>query len=141
VSAYEDAQRSFHALLETPSATFRLAELPFRGGGGGYEDWYLIDDWQALGELNAAAVDAVRGGEHDRAAALAADGWGSVYSLVRGPAAIPNGVDWLDKPRDESPRAFLDSLPHESVWRRQLVLGPAAEFCGSAPGSHARLCI
>ena len=49
LGAYEEAQRSFHSSLGTTSASFRLAELPFDDGGSGYEDWYLVEDWEAGG--------------------------------------------------------------------------------------------
>jgi hypothetical protein len=56
-AGYEDSLRAFHATLDLPSASFRLEALPFDERGG-YEDWYLVEDWARLGELNAAAVDA-----------------------------------------------------------------------------------
>lgn len=136
-AAYEEAQRSFHAAIEVPSACFRLVSLPFAGSGG-YEDWYLSEDWAGLGALNETAVDAIRRDSHDRAASLAAEGWGGVYSLVRGAAEIPAGVEWLDKPRGEPAEEFAAALPHESVWRRQLVLGPAPEYCLAATDSTGR---
>jgi hypothetical protein len=138
ISAYEDAQRAFHTAIEVPSASFRIDRRPF-GEGGGYEDWYLVEDWAALGELNESAIDDVRRPSHDQAASHAAAGWGSVYELVRGVAEIPAGLEWLEKPRGESSAEFIDSLPHESVWRRQLVLGPAPEFCGATAGSNVRV--
>jgi hypothetical protein len=134
---YEDAQQAFQATLATPSACFRLAELPFATGGG-YEDWYLVDDWAGIGELNDAAVDATRRGTHDQAASLAADGWGGVYELLQGAAEIPTGIEWLDKPRGTPLDEFIALLPHQGVWRRQLVLGPAPEFCCSRPETDAR---
>jgi hypothetical protein len=137
VALYEDAQRAFHAAIEAPSASFRIDRLPF-GEGGGYEDWYLVEDWAALGELNDHAVDAIRRDEHDQTASLAATGWGAVYGLVRGGAEIPAGVEWLDKPRGEASAGFIDSLPHSSIWRRQLVLGPAPEFCCGTPNPVER---
>jgi hypothetical protein len=137
-SAYEDAQRAFHAAIEVPSASFRIEWLPF-GEGGGYEDWYLVKNWAAIGDLNANAVDPVRRGAHDCVASQAAAGWGAVYELVRGMAEIPVGIEWLDKPRGEPSENFIASLPHDSVWRRQLVLGPAPEFCGATATSEARV--
>jgi hypothetical protein len=137
VAAYENAQRSFHAAIEVPSTCFRVERLPFAEGGG-YEDWYLIEGWAALGELNGHAVDAVREELHARAASHAAAAWGALYEAVRGEGAIPDGVEWLDKPRGEPSAAFIASLPHESVWRRQLVLGPAPEFCGTVASSANR---
>lgn len=139
-SAYEDAQRAFHAAIEVPSSSFRIDRLPF-GKGGGYEDWYLVDDWAALGELNESAVDSARRNQHDQAASHATAGWGSIYELVRGVGEIPQGVEWLDKPRGAPSEEFIASLPHASIWRRQLVLGPAPELCCATanPGSRVRL--
>lgn len=137
VDEYEEAQRSFLETLEGAAACFRLDALPFEGGGG-YEDWYLIEGWSELGELNDAAVDAVRGPSHDRVAAMSGHGWGGVYRLVRGPAEIPAGTEWLQKPLGQATEEFLASLPHEAVWRRQLVLGPAPEFCAAVPASPVR---
>jgi hypothetical protein len=134
---YEDAQRDFHEAIEVDSACFRIERLPFAEASG-YEDWYLADDWAQIGALSEAAVDARRGASHDRAASLAGEGWGAIYSLVRGEARIPCGVEWVDKPRGEPSTEFVASLPHEGVWRRQLVLGPAPEFCCSASKSNAR---
>jgi hypothetical protein len=116
---YEEAQAAFHEALSRASACFRLEVLPFEpmgvplkparksreaGAAGpaadGYEDWYLVDDWADLGQLNAEAVDAARRERHDRAAALAEAGWGALYALVKGPPVIPDGASWRPKPRD-----------------------------------------
>ena len=136
-AAYEEAQRRFHAALARESACFQLDELPFDSRPG-YEDWYLVEDWEALGELNQAAVDAVHRPTHDRAAADAAAGWGGLYSLVRGPSEIPEGAEWHDKPRLIPTETFLADLPETTIWRRQLVLGPAPEFCVAARGVGSR---
>jgi hypothetical protein len=135
---YEEAQRAFHGALQMTSACFRLAELPFGEKGGGYEDWYLVEDWEKLGALNRAAVDSVRRADHDRAASGAANGWGAVYSLLRGPASIPEGARWLDKPRGTPTDQFLASLAEATVWQRQMVLGPGAEFCAVRSESVGR---
>jgi len=135
---YEQAQLSFHAALETRSASFRLAELPFADKDG-YEDWYLVEDWESLGKLNRAAVDSVRGPQHDRAALNAANGWGAVYALVRGPSSIPDVAHWLDKPRGEPSEEFIASLPETTIWQRQMVLGPGPEFCVTTPSPDGAL--
>jgi hypothetical protein len=127
---YEEAQRGFHSKLEAESACFRVAEMPFDPEPG-YEDWYLVDDWSGLGRLNEAAVDAVRRPAHDRAAADTGAGWGGVYSLVRGPAEIPAQADWHAKPP-------AGNLPETTIWRRELVLGPAPEFCVGVSGGAER---
>lgn len=134
---YEGAQREFHAALETQSACFRLGMLPFDRGSG-YEDWYLIDDWVALGRLNESAVDLVRKPAHDRAASGTSAGWGGLYALARGPAAIPDGAEWYEKPRLVPTETFLADLPDATIWRRQLVLGPAPEICVAVGGSGGR---
>jgi hypothetical protein len=115
---YERRLREFLQRLDVPAASFRLDALPF-GSGGGYEDWYLVEDWAALGVLNRAAVRGRPGPAHDAAAALAEVGWGGVYELLRGPAEPPPGTRWASRPDEGAP----------AVWRRQLVLGPAPEFC------------
>jgi len=131
--AYEDAQRAFHARLEASSASFRLDALPFREAEG-YEDWYLVDDWRGLGELNAAAVDAGRRADHDLAASMSGRGWGGVYQLLRGPVSPPQEASWIEKPRGESLERFLSAIEAEAIWQRQMVLGPAPEFCIGAGG-------
>jgi hypothetical protein len=141
LECYERRLVEFHRALRgavAESAAFRLERLPF-GGGGGYEDWYLIDDWPDLGELNRAAVTGVRRAPHDAVARLAAEGWGAVYRLVRGVSAVPDGARWTGKGRGESYESFLDRERADAVWQRQLVLGPAPEFCLTAAGSPERL--
>lgn len=126
---YEQAQRQFHASLEIQSACFRLERLPFEEEPG-YEDWYLVDDWAALGELNRAAVDATHRPSHDGAAALVGDGWGGVYACVRGEPTIPAAAEWRHKPRGEPSSEFLARFEEGlTVWQRQMVLGPAPELC------------
>ena len=129
--AYEDRLRSFHATLEVPSAAFRLDALPWRPEAGGYEDWYLVEDWAALGALNEAAIAAARRDEHDAAARLSGEGWAGVWKLVRGgPPEPPASVTWADAPSDDAP----------AVWQRQMTLGPAPEFClTGGPGLRARV--
>ena len=137
---YEQALRAFHGELECPSASFRLERLPF-GTDDGYEDWYLAETWTALGELNERAVDARRRAAHDRSAAGTSRGWGGVYELVRGEPQVPVGTAWFDKPRGEPSERFLASRPEETIWRRQMVLGPAPEFCAAATSTPARIAI
>lgn len=140
---YEEAQRGFHARLEAESACFRVDRLPFDDGPG-YEDWYLIEDWAALGELNARAVDPVHRPDHDRAAAMVSEGWGGVYASVQGPETIPAQARWLYKPHGQSTADFLAGIEAgASIWQRQLVLGPAPEFCVAseegAPAPYRRV--
>ncbi len=63
VADYEARLEAFHAALRAdapaglgPTLTFALGAVPWLQGGPGYEDWYLVEDFTALGTLNSAAV-------------------------------------------------------------------------------------
>jgi hypothetical protein len=125
---YESRLCAFHDQLDVPSASFRLDRLPF-GDGGGYEDWYLVEGWSELGELNLRAVAGARAAPHDASARLAAEGWGGVYALLRGDRRPPESVRWMAKPAGEGYQEFIAGLAAQTVWQRQMLLGPAPEFC------------
>src|SRR5215213_4080009 len=133
---YEGRLEAFHAALraERPcgmgaTATFGLRAVPWLGDRGGYEDWYLVDDFAALGTLNEAAVSGTRRVPHDAAAALAATGAAAIMGHVAGPllAGPPAWAAWLAEVAGEA----------AAVWQRQMVLGPAPEFCVVAPAAVA----
>ena len=141
---YEHYQRAFHAALAAaPSSGFLgsfsvcLAHASWADGGGeAYEDWYLVQGFGALGLLNEAAVSASRAAPHDAAAAVAAGGAGGVYSLRCGAVLHqPQYAHWFGKP-DGMPYSelFVQLAPvveqaQGALWMRQMVLGPAREFC------------
>lgn len=138
---YEQRLVDFHAGLaavNVDSASFRLERLPFADADG-YEDWYLARDWGALGALNRAATEGPQARRHDASSELSGEGWGGVYALVRGPASVPTGLSWVSKQPGETYSSFLARQPSASVWQRQLVLGPAPEFCVASEPSSARL--
>jgi hypothetical protein len=146
---YEDAVGAFHAALaEDPPAgfrrslTFRIGDAPWQAGGG-YEDWYLVDGSHALDPLDEAAVSSAAGARHDVVAALAGQGAGGLYRLRAGREAIADAdtAIWLGKPAKVSYDELYQRLspwcqePGVGLWRRQMVLGPAPEFCLRGPGS------
>ena len=146
---YENRQRAFHAALAAaPSSdslgsfSVRLSHAPWAAGGGeAYEDWYLVQDFGALGLLNEAAVSASRAAPHDAAAAVAAGGVGGVYGLRCGAALRqPQVAHWFSKPAGMPySELFAQLAPvvdqvHGALWMRQMVLGPAREFCLHAAG-------
>jgi len=159
VGHYERGLVSFHERLAEAgpggfrrSSTFRVEGASWVGPDSrGYEDWYLLDGFCALGPLNEAAVSGERKGPHDRvAAASAVGGAGGLYGFGSGePAAVGSGLaTWLTKQRGTSYGDFYARLepwtegPRTSLWRRQLVLGPAPEFCvlgGAGSGFPADL--
>jgi hypothetical protein len=154
--AYESALERFHrSLAHMPpsgfrgSACLRVADAPWLDGGG-YEDWYLIDDWAALGVLEGAAVSHGHTGAHDAVAALTGMETAAVYRLLEG-AANPGATTtatWVTSARGHERPALAELLgdgidpARDSLWQRCLVLGPAPEYClhagevpaGVAPG-------
>jgi hypothetical protein len=145
IPEYEQKLVTFHQALANSrvpgvraSATFRVAGAPWLGPGrSGYEDWYFVDGYSALETLNLAAVTESRRASHDRVAQLAAGGAGGLYALISGSGDMGalTFVTWLTKPKGlayadfyEMVRPWTDVTP-TSLWRRQLVLGPAPEFC------------
>ncbi len=157
-AAYEQAHIAFHrSLAHAPpvgfqgSAAFRVAKLPWLPPAAaaqgrpdsGYEDWYLVDDYAALGVLNEAAVGRGHRGAHDDAARRSGESAGGLYGFVEGhrppPVVVTPLAVWVTQPRGSGRHELGELLGdgidprHASLWRRQLVLGPAPEFCLLAP--------
>jgi hypothetical protein len=139
---YVERLLAFHrALRAAPPAGFRGSRVlaiegaPWAQGAPAFEDWYLVDDFGALGALNEAAITGARQAPHDAVARLAAGGVGGVYRRLASAAAQIDRVAWCAKPAGEPYAAFLGRLPAAEAWQRQMVLGPTPEFClfGSAP--------
>jgi hypothetical protein len=141
---YENRQRAFHvALGAAPPSGFlgsfsvSLSHAPWAAGGDdAYEDWYLVQDFSALGLLNEAAVSASRAAPHDAAAVVAAGGAGGLYRLQHGAVVRqPQHAYWFGKPDGMPYRELFAQLApvvdqvRGAVWMRQMVLGPAREFC------------
>ncbi len=106
---YERAAERFHrSLAHAPpagfrgSALYRVGGLPWLSGddegsgrvsgrGEGFEDWYLIEDFTALGILNEAAVAHGHRGAHDDVARRFGWAAGGLYGLLEGCAGLPPG--------------------------------------------------
>jgi hypothetical protein len=157
-AGYEAGLQAFHQRLSAvpipgfrDSWTLRVPDLPWQPGGG-YEDWYLVDDFAALGVLAEHAVDSVRTPTHDQMARSVRDGAGGLYALLgetgetsgpgdSGRAEQSGWVGWFTKQpgvgyqqlRADLTRSIEAGLVR-AVWQRQLVLGPAPEFRVLAPG-------
>jgi hypothetical protein len=154
-AAYEKALERFHrSLARRPpsgfraSAAFRAAELPWLAtadgagrGGPGYEDWYLVDGWSALGVLEEAAVARGHVSRHDAVAAMAGVVSGAVYRLGEGHPHLGRACVsvWVAPASGGAPPSIGDLLGDgmdreaAGLWRRCLVLGPAPEYCLLAP--------
>lgn len=113
-------------------------ELPWLGARRGYEDWYPTGGFGDLQGLNRAAVGPALRAAHDRPALAAAGGAGGLHTVHSGrPDLHATTVSWVAKPRGTTYGDFHAGLPAvPCLLRRQLVLGPAPEFCafGELPG-------
>jgi hypothetical protein len=171
-AVYERALEGFHrSLAHAPpagfrgSAVYRAGDLPWLPQAAEYEDWYLVDDFAALGVLNEAAVAHGHRTAHDDVAYRFGGAAGGLYGLLEGHADLVNAplVLWVSRPPPSRPPPSRSSLTrppergalgellgdgmdprHASLWRRALVLGPAPEYCllasePSAGVSPARL--
>lgn len=148
--SYEHACERFHrSLHRSPpagfrgSAVLRVGECPWLASAQGvtYEDWYLLEDFVALGVLNEAAVAHGHRSAHDGVARRFGAGAGGLYGLLEGHADLAGAsrAVWVARPPGE-PRGELAELladgmdpTHASLWRRALVLGPAPEYCLLTP--------
>lgn len=138
---YAERLVAFHeALAAHPPAgfvisrAFRLDHAPWLPGDGPpYEDWYLVADWAALGQLNLGAVSGARSAPHDAVAALAREGQGGVYAPLHGGEPVAGEVSWLAKPPGMSYADLHAALAERPAWQRQMVLGPAPEYVVDAP--------
>jgi len=142
ICLYEQRLSGFHAAMTAHpppayhgSAVFAIRGAPWMQPPEGYEDWYLVDDFAALGLLNEAAVSGARKQPHDEAAMKAGWGAGGVYKLIQGAGelAAVRHATWFGKPAGISYQDFyaqVGQLPENAcLWQRQMVLGPASEFC------------
>jgi hypothetical protein len=151
VEAYEHANLAFHRSLAhsrpvgmCASAVFRVTQKPWpthkASTGVSYEDWYLLEDFAALGVLNEAAVGRGHRTSHDDVAKRYGGGTAGLYGLVEGEAGSDlleraSVAVWVARPAGALHRGLGELLGdgvepgHASLWRRQLVLGPAPEFC------------
>lgn len=152
IDGYENSMTALHTTLRegaipgfARSATYRVNGVPWANAGSdAYEDWYLVDDWTAIGDLNEAAVAGARKAPHDRVVAGYASGAGAIYSLRAGGGALEpvRAATWLGKPHGMAYPEF-DALmaplvaAGASLWRRQLVLGPGPQFCLTAAEAAA----
>ncbi len=143
-AAYEQAAERFHRSLAharpaglRSTALLRAGALPWLAGEGWYEDWYLLDDFGALGVLNEAAVAAGHRSAHENIARSFGSGAGALYKLIEGSgdSLAHTLAVWVSRPAGASSPGLGDMLgdgmdrEHASLWRRALVLGPAPEYC------------
>jgi len=150
--AYEQALIAFHRDFAgracdgfQGSATYRITETPWLGKKPGYEDWTFVESSAALDPLNKAAVAPAMWDVHAAIAGKTQLGHGGLYQQVllgeTDPATLIRTAltrtAWLERPRGIRYEVPLEAIAYQareltggpvSVWRKQLVLGPAPEF-------------
>jgi len=143
--AYEKKLVSFEDSLKehgpdglVDALSFRVHALPWaRPRSAICEDWYVVRDYGTLGALNESAVADANRKAHDEIAEEASGGAGGLYKLRREglPLSDARFATWIRKPARTTYQAFLEHLStlvgdrRTDLWQRQLVLGPAPEFC------------
>jgi hypothetical protein len=140
--AYEGALTGFHRELAKRScdgfqgsAAYRLSATPWLDGMAGYEDWAFVASSASLDPLNKIAVAPDMWDVHAGIASKTDIGHGGVYYHILG-EADPKPLTrtaWLKRPRGIRYEAPLKAIAEQvtgpvSVWRKQMVLGPAFEF-------------
>jgi len=136
-TVYRKELLAFHRMLAAHpseglqgSRVWSVTGAPWLPIENAFEDWYLVEDFTALGKLNEAAVAGRRRDPHDSVARLVGGGVGGVYRrLTEGNQPLER-VSWLTKPSGMGYAVFLARMPPGvELWQRQMVLGPAPEFC------------
>ena len=121
------------------ATSFQIEAVPWLSHLPGYEDWYLLSGTWAMDPLNAFAISGHVQAPHDSVAAMMEQGHGGLYAHAGGESvpAPHSTIHWLTRPRgiqwQPTIEAVRGSCPHAQAWRRQMVLGPAAEFAVETP--------
>lgn len=151
-TAYQKRITNFHEALRIQqpsgfqySVVFQLERAPWAGRDGDvYEEWYVVENSAALDALNEAAISGLCKEPHNQIAKDAAGGAGGLYRLRAGEPglAMARVALWFAKPPGMTYETLYGTLQSEieqapgSVWQRQMVLGPASEFCWHSPHDH-----
>lgn len=139
---YESALKAFHDALTLRtgegfegSATYRISNTPWLDDLPGYEDWNFVESSAVLDPLNKLAVAPDMWDIHASISKKTDVGHGGIYYHIMGeadPKTFSRAI-WLSRPRGirfEEPLAKMinQATDSVSVWRKQMVLGPGAEF-------------
>jgi len=148
---YEASLLAFHERLRQAgikgfiaSSTSVVSKLPWIATTDCREDWYIVDDWCALGAMLEASVSDLPKAAHDLVTHSSVIDGASIYRLRAGECCIDAPVaEWFSKPEGMAQWVMEELIepslqPGCGLWQRQLALGPAPEFCllGQAVWRH-----
>ncbi len=147
--SYQQLLIDFHTALRARkpvgfhySTAFQVEHIPWLDAiGEVYEEWYILENSAALDSLNEAAVTGLCREPHNQVARSAAGGSAGLYRLRGGESRITTArvAFWFAKPSGMGYESLYQTLQpatiHSagSLWERQMVLGPAPEFCLQTP--------
>jgi len=138
LAAFQDSLKGRGPAGLEDTLSFRVRAAPWtKPHSGSYEDWYVVDSFGTLGALNDAAVDRANRRAHDKVAAEASGSAGGVYKRLQGDLSLRDArfATWVSKPARTTYQSFFERLAdvvgdlRTDLWQRQMVLGPAPEFC------------
>ena len=145
VESYQQKLASFLRTLNSDrpagliqALSFRVSGLPWGPHEGNvFEDWYVAENFAALGNLNDAAVAGEVRGPHDSIAKEFMKGAGGIFRLVDGDSRLNDAslATWIEKPIVPSYESYYEEVGKSlggakvDLWRRQMVLGPSPQFC------------
>jgi hypothetical protein len=147
--SYQQLLIDFHTALRAQkpvgfdySTVFQVEHVPWLSmAGEAYEEWYILENSAALDALNEAAITGLCREPHQQAARSAAGGTAGLYRLRASSVITTAHVAlWFAKPAGMSYETVYQTLQPQikqspgTLWERQMVLGPAPEFCLQTPG-------
>ncbi len=143
-NSYESKLSQFlHSLASSKTrglidvGSFRVSSLPWGPSGANlYEDWYVVEDFASLGNLNDAATSGMTRQPHDSIAQDYMKGAGGVFKWIDGELDLHEArvATWVEKPIGPTYQSYYDAVRHgvgdakTDLWRRQMVLGPSPQF-------------
>jgi hypothetical protein len=145
--SYQQLLVDFHMALRAQkpvgfhySTVFQVEHVPWLSMvGEAYEEWYILENSAALDSLNEAAITGLCREPHHQVARSAAGGTAGLYRLHASRMTTAHVASWFSKPSGMSYETLYQTLQAQTkqssgtLWERQMVLGPAPEFCLQTP--------